>query len=121
MDKLVAEGLDPDLLNREAGFGQSSDFQFKHNDPDWLNAGLRQLLLSAWRAQQGHQRGVREVDLHHLPPLPHSFIALTQPPSLSQTKVDSSLNGNHNMRFIFLWHVRRKIHQKKKTHGYKTL
>jgi len=64
MDKLVAEGLDADLLNREAGFGQSSDFQFKHNDPDWLNAGLRQLLLSAWRAQQGHQRGAREVDLH---------------------------------------------------------
>ncbi len=64
MDKLVAEGLNADLLNREAGFGQSPGFQFKHNDPDWLNAGLRQLLLSAWRAQQGHQPGERNVDLN---------------------------------------------------------
>lgn len=64
MQLLVEEGLNPDLLNREAGFGQSSGFQFRHNDPDWLNAGLHQLLLSAWRAQQGHQRGGREVNLH---------------------------------------------------------
>jgi AraC-like DNA-binding protein len=64
METLVLEGLDGDLLNREAGFGQSVGFQFAHNDPDWLNAGLRQLLLSSWRAQQGHRPGGREVDLH---------------------------------------------------------
>ncbi len=64
MEQLVEEGLDPDILNREAGFGLSEGFRFAHNDPDWLNAGLRQLLLAAWRAQLGHKGSGRKVELH---------------------------------------------------------
>lgn len=50
--RTVMEGsLDPDLLNREAGYGQASDFIFEHNDPDALNAGLHFLLPLCWRFQ----------------------------------------------------------------------
>lgn len=64
MDAIIADGIDPDLLNREAGFGLSSKFSFQHNDPDWLNAGLRHLLLSSWRLQQGCGGTNRRIDLH---------------------------------------------------------
>jgi AraC-like DNA-binding protein len=64
MDAIVEDGLDPDLLNREAGFGVGSDFRFEHNDPDWLNAGLRHLLLLAWRQQRGRAGKARAVALH---------------------------------------------------------
>lgn len=64
MDSILADGLDPDILNREAGFGLSPDFSFHHHDVDWLNASLRHLLLCSWRLQQGH-RGTREsIALH---------------------------------------------------------
>lgn len=63
MAEVVAEGMDPDLLNKEAGFGLSDDFSFQHNDPDWLNAALRHLLLQGWRLQQRPSPG-REVRLH---------------------------------------------------------
>ena len=49
MDSLMENSLDPDLLNREAGFGLNSAFQFDHGDPDMLNAGLRYLLIQCWR------------------------------------------------------------------------
>lgn len=64
MDALVEDGLDPDLLNREAGFGVGSDFHFEHGDPDWLNAGLRHLLLLCWRHQRGRGGKARPVNLH---------------------------------------------------------
>jgi AraC-like DNA-binding protein len=64
MEAIVEDGLDPDLLNREAGFGVGSDFHFEHNDPDWLNAGLRHLLLLAWRQQRGRAGKARAVALH---------------------------------------------------------
>jgi AraC-like DNA-binding protein len=51
MDSLMTDSLDPDLLNREAGFGISPDFRFQHGDPALLNAGLRLLLLLGWRVQ----------------------------------------------------------------------
>jgi methylphosphotriester-DNA--protein-cysteine methyltransferase len=35
-----------------------------HNDPDWLNAGLRHLLLASWRLQLGRSGTNREVSLH---------------------------------------------------------
>lgn len=60
----MKEGLDPDLLNREAGFGLSGDFSFGHNYPGSLNAGLRHLLLSSWRLQQDWRGSSREVELH---------------------------------------------------------
>lgn len=64
MDRLIAGGMDLDLLNKEAGFGLSRDFSFRHSDPDWLNAGLRHLLLSAWRLQQSGGSAFPEVVLH---------------------------------------------------------
>lgn len=50
MNSLMEGALDSDLLNREAGFGQTSDFSFEHRDPDALNAGLHYLLLLCWRS-----------------------------------------------------------------------
>lgn len=51
MDSVMEGALDPDILNREAGFGVGSDFCFQHGDPDGLNAGLRHLLLLCWRSR----------------------------------------------------------------------
>ena len=64
MDAAAEDGLDPDLLNREAGFGLSDDFRFRHNDPDWLNAALRHLLLFSWRLQETGGVPGRAVALH---------------------------------------------------------
>lgn len=64
MESIVADGIDSELLNREAGFGLSPGFSFRHNDPDWLNAGLRHLLLLSWRHQQGRRGTDREIALH---------------------------------------------------------
>jgi len=64
MDGILADGIDSDILNREAGFGLSDSFSFRHNDPDWLNAGLRHLLLLSWRYQQGRARGKEKAELH---------------------------------------------------------
>jgi len=63
MDANIEDGIDSDILNREAGFGLSRGFSFKHNDPDWLNAGLRHVLLASWRLQQGRSGNNREVSL----------------------------------------------------------
>ena len=64
MDVLMKGAPDPDVLNREAGFGVRSDFRFKHDDPDGLNAGLHHLLLLAWRVQRpGNELG-DAVSLH---------------------------------------------------------
>jgi AraC-like DNA-binding protein len=49
MESLTQDGQDADVLNREAGFGLTPGFSYRHGDPDALNAGLRHLLLSAWR------------------------------------------------------------------------
>jgi AraC-like DNA-binding protein len=51
MDGLMVAAPDPDVLNREAGFGVNSDFHYDHGDPDGLNAGLHHLLLLCWRCQ----------------------------------------------------------------------
>ena len=64
LDILVADGPDPDVLNREAGFGLSAKFRFMHRDPDGLNAGLRHLLLLCWRHQVAGARSASEVLLH---------------------------------------------------------
>jgi AraC-like DNA-binding protein len=64
MDSLMQGSLDPDLLNREAGFGQTSDFIFEHRDQDSLNAGLHYLLLLCWRSQVTGKATREAVDLH---------------------------------------------------------
>jgi len=64
MDTLMVDSLDPNVLNREAGFGVNSDFTFEHGDPDGLNAGLRHLLLLCWRNQRGRHGKDGAVALH---------------------------------------------------------
>ncbi|MEX1117134.1 MAG: helix-turn-helix transcriptional regulator [Akkermansiaceae bacterium] len=64
MEVTVADGLHPDVLNREAGFGASSNFAFEHGDPDALNAALRHLLLLCWRYQRGRLTPDGAVVLH---------------------------------------------------------
>ena len=64
MDSLMQGSLDPDLLNREAGFGFESKFSFQHGDPDGLNAGLHHLLLLGWRSRQTGKVLGEPVALH---------------------------------------------------------
>jgi AraC-like DNA-binding protein len=51
LECLMDGSIDPEVLNREAGFGVASDFSFSHGDPDRLNAGLHYLLVSCWRSR----------------------------------------------------------------------
>lgn len=64
MDSLMEDSLDPDILNKEAGFGFQSEFRYEHGDPDALNAGLRYLLVSCWKVFQTGKAGSDPVDLH---------------------------------------------------------
>jgi methylphosphotriester-DNA--protein-cysteine methyltransferase len=64
MGSLLAGAPDPDLVNREGGFGVNSDFHYEHNDPEGLNAGLRHLLLFCWRCQRAGQSPGVAVALH---------------------------------------------------------
>ncbi len=64
MDSLMEDSLNPDILNKEAGFGFQSDFRYEHGDPDALNAGLRYLLVSCWKLFQTGRAGADPVQLH---------------------------------------------------------
>ena len=64
MAELCAGGMDPDLLNREAGFGLTPGFRFEHSDPAGLNAGLRHLGLCAWRITEEGQQEEPVPPLH---------------------------------------------------------
>ena len=64
MGLALQDGIDPDVLNREAGFGVGSDFTFEHGDPDALNAALRHLLLLCWRYQRGRAGSGASAELH---------------------------------------------------------
>jgi AraC-like DNA-binding protein len=64
MDGMMEGALDPDVLNREAGFGVSSNFHYEHGDPDGLNAGLHHLLLLCWRWQRAGKALDGAVALH---------------------------------------------------------
>ncbi len=64
MDSLMEAAPDPDVLNREAGFGVNSDFRYDHRDPDGLNAGLHHLLLLCWRCQRAGKPLDGAVNLH---------------------------------------------------------
>lgn len=64
MDSLMRGSLDPDLLNREAGFGAASEFSYEHADRDGLNAGLHHLMLLCWRSQRTGRVLGEAVALH---------------------------------------------------------
>ncbi|MDD5349803.1 MAG: AraC family transcriptional regulator [Chthoniobacteraceae bacterium] len=64
MERVTEGSGDPDVLNREAGFGLVSDFRYEHRDPDGLNAGLCHLLLLCWRLQQAGADRHAAVCLH---------------------------------------------------------
>jgi len=84
MDALMEDGPDPEVLNRESGFGVGSDFRYEHRDPDGLNAGLRYLLLLCWRCQRGNMPRVGAVALH---PAVHKALDLL---STDEQKFDMS-------------------------------
>jgi AraC-like DNA-binding protein len=64
MDALMVDSLDPDLLNREAGYGVESDFHYEHGDPDALNAGLHHILIQSWKAFCSAGKRADPVQLH---------------------------------------------------------
>lgn len=64
MERMMRGSLDPDILNRESGYGAGSDFHYEHGDPDALNAGLHHLLLLCWGLQSEGVPGRRGVELH---------------------------------------------------------
>lgn len=64
MDSLMEDALDTDLLNRQAGFGVDSGFQFEHGDVDALNAGLHYLLIFCWRSYLEGMQQAPSVRLH---------------------------------------------------------
>lgn len=64
MDSLMQGSLDPDVLNREAGYGPASTFRFEHHDPDALNAGLHYLLLLCWKYLRAGKTTRDVVALH---------------------------------------------------------
>ena len=64
MDSLLEEGLDPDTLNREVGYGISPGFRYEHPNPDLLNAGLAHFLQLAWDCQLASATKQRATPLH---------------------------------------------------------
>jgi AraC-like DNA-binding protein len=64
MDEMMEGALDPDLLNREAGFGVGSNFSYEHGDLDALNAGLHYLLVMGWRCFKNGARSGESFNLH---------------------------------------------------------
>lgn len=64
MASLMDGAPDPDVLNREAGFGAASGFTYEHADADGLNAGLHHLLLLCWRHQRAGEEFSAPILLH---------------------------------------------------------
>ena len=64
MNHALRDGLDPDTLNREVGYGLSPGFQYQHRDPDLLNATLASILLLCWNAQLESQKAGQSSPLH---------------------------------------------------------
>ena len=61
---LCEGGPEPVVANRECGYGVASDYVYTHADVDLLNAGLRHLLLTAWKEHRAAAAEARPVDLH---------------------------------------------------------
>lgn len=64
MEVTMEGSIDADILNREGGFGVDSSFRYSHNDSDALNAGLRHLMLLAWRYQAEASGRTDSLQLH---------------------------------------------------------
>lgn len=64
ISSVMEGGRDAVTLNREAGFGLSPDFCYEHRNPNFLNAGLAQLLLFCWGRQRASADLERAVRLH---------------------------------------------------------
>jgi AraC-like DNA-binding protein len=64
MDSLQPGALDPEILNREFGFGVTPGYSFHHDDADGLNAALHHLLLLCWRGQATGSALYPAVALH---------------------------------------------------------
>lgn len=78
--ELCEEGMDPDVLNREAGFGLTPGFHFEHHDHEGLNAGLKHLLLYAWRLSASEKREPSLPSLHPAVRRALEHIRLSDPP-----------------------------------------
>ncbi|MCE0497552.1 MAG: helix-turn-helix domain-containing protein [Methylacidiphilales bacterium] len=99
MDSLMQGALDPDVLNREAGFGVGSDFCFEHGDPEGLNAGLHHLMLLCWRTQRTGKALGDAVTLH--PAVRHAVKLLsegTQEEDLGQLAKACGVSGAYLSR-----------------------
>lgn len=103
MASLMEGNLDADLLNSEAGFGQTSDFSYQHGDPDALNAGLHYLLLLSWRS---HLMGKATRDPVVLNPVIRRAIQL-----LSEETRDFSLGELARICGASKSYLSRKFHQ----------
>lgn len=103
MEELLRESLDPDLLNREAGFGLGSDFRFEHGDPVGLNAGLQHILLQSWRQQNARQEIEGAVVLH--PAVESALVLLNDPdcePNLGQLARQCGVSDTYLSRLFGL-------------------
>jgi AraC-like DNA-binding protein len=64
LDFLMHGAPEADVLNREAGYGPTSNFRFEHSSPDILNAGLRYVLLLCWSCQLKSKETRDAIALH---------------------------------------------------------
>lgn len=100
METLMVGSLDSALLNSEAGFGSQSDFQFEHNDPDSLNAGLRYLLILCWRLSQEESDRDTSLQLH---PAVHRALQLLgkgEPIGLEEIATRSGISSTYLSRLF---------------------
>lgn len=84
LNRVLSEGLDADVLNREAGFGVSADFQYEYPDPDFLNATLAHLLIFFWKIQQQSMTPNSAAKLH--PAVLHALQLLKEGPNAKKLK-----------------------------------
>ena len=101
MNHALRDGLDPDTLNHEAGYGMSPGFQYTHRDPDLLNATLTSILLLCWNAQMESQKASPSSLLH--PSISKAIELLKaekQPLSLTDLATNSGASPAHLCRLF---------------------
>lgn len=100
MESIASEGMDPKILNREAGFGISEGFRFQHNDSDWLNAGLRHLLLTCCRLQDKYVTSNRNQKLHPAIIKSLELMNTNEIPSLDQIAQECAISTSYLSRLF---------------------